>query len=107
MNRYTERPRTTEQEVLALDSIYKILTANERILLHRSQHKNEAEITEKIFKLLKWVEKTGWKSPYMKYPEWHHDVLHYEDENGKLLAVETYPRAHQEITEQILKLKIS
>lgn len=104
MNRYTELPRTIEQEVLALDSIYRFLTTYERVLLHQSQHRNEAEITEKIWKLTQWVETTGWKSPFMKYPEWHHDVLHYEDENSDLQPVENYPKAHKEITEQLKNL---
>lgn len=106
INRYTDRVRTTEQEVLALDSIYRFLTLHERVLLHMAYESVEAEITEKIWKFITWVERTGWESPYMKYPEYHKDVLHYEDENGRLVPVETYARSHPEITEQILKLKI-
>lgn len=104
MIRYTNLPRTTEQEVLALDSIYKLLTAHERILLHQSQGRNEAEITARIWELTQWIEQTGWKTPFMKYPEFHKDVLYYEDENGQLQPLENYPEMHPEITEQIKKL---
>lgn len=106
MIRYTDRVRTTEQEVLALDSIYRFLTLHERILLHYMAGHLEAETTERIEKFIRWVEDTRWETPYMKYPEFHKDVLHYEDERGQLRPVEEYPNAHKEITEQILKLKI-
>lgn len=103
MIRYTNLPRTTEQEVLALDSIYRILSADERILLHQSQTRSD-ELTDKIRKLMQWIESSGWKTPYMKYPEFHNDALYYEDENGELQPVENYPKAHPKITEQLKNL---
>lgn len=106
MKRYTDEPRTSEQELLALDSIYKILTIHERILLHLSQNKPMAETTDNIWRLLKWIDDNGWKSPFMKYPEFHKDVLHYEDEFGELQPVKNYPNAHKDITEQLKNFMI-
>ena len=88
MKKYTDHPRTIEQELLALDSIYKILTAHERILLHQSQNKEVAETTENIWKFLGWIEETNWKTPFMKYPEFHPDQLYFEDANGDLQLLE-------------------
>lgn len=105
MKRYTDEPRTAEQELLALDSIYRVLTADERIMLHRSQHRMEAEITDNIWKLLKWIDQSGWTTPFMKYPEYHKDLLHYEDRNGRLQPLEHYKTEHLDLTEQITKLK--
>ena len=98
MKKYTDHERTTEQELLALDSIYKVLNLEERIFLHRKIE------NVKIFKFLKWIEDSNWKSPYMKYPEFHPDQLYYEDENGELQPLTAYPKLNPEITEQILKL---
>lgn len=104
MKKYTEYSRTTEQELLALDSIYKIFTADERILLHQMQNKLAAEATENIWKYWGWVDSAKWKSPFMKYPEFHPDQLYYEDENGELQPLSDYPELNKEITKQILKL---
>ncbi len=104
MKRYIDEPRTTEQELLALDSIYRVLTADERVMLHRAQHRLESEITENIWKFLNWIDQTGWKSPFMKYPEWHHDVLHFEDKKGKLQPLDNYKMEYPEITQQVKTL---
>ena len=104
MKKYTEYSRTTGQELLALDSIYKILTANERILLHLAQKDYPETATENIFKYWDWIDITRWKSPFMKYPEFHSDQLYYEDKNGELQPLDDYPKMHPKITEQILKL---
>lgn len=106
MIRYTDRPRSYQQEVLALDSIYHFLTNYERILLHLSHNTNAQELTPKIKAFIQWVFETRWETPYMKYPEFHKDLLHYEDHRGQLIPVEEYSKYHIAITEQILELKI-
>ena len=104
MKKYTEYSRTTEQELLALDSIYRIFTADERIMLHQFEYRLVNEITTNIWNFYSWIEGTSWKSPFMKYPEFHPDQLYYEDENGELQPLTAYPKLNPEITEQILKL---
>lgn len=90
-------------EVLALDSIYKILTADERIMLHRWDHAHRS--TDKILSLILWIDENGWKSPFMKYPEFDKDQLYFENQTGDFFLIESYQRLHPEITEQILNLK--
>lgn len=97
--------RTIFHEVLALDSIYGLLTYSERILLH-SCIIEETEMNEWILILIDWIKKSGWESPKMKYPEFQKDVLHYEEPaTGNLITVAEYPAKHPELTEEINNLK--
>ena len=97
--------RTIFHEVLALDSIYGLLTYTERILLHGCII-GERELNEWILTLINWIKKSGWESPKMKYPEFQKDVLHYEDPvTGSLITVAEYPVKHPELTEIILKIR--
>lgn len=96
--------RTIFHELLALDCIYHVLLFSDRIFLHRCiSNKTEPneEGSENLSLLYEALKKHRWKSPEMKYPEFHPDQLYYRDKDYELISIENYARNHPEITKSI------
>lgn len=96
--------RTIFHQLLALDSIYRVLSFEDRLYLHRciaGKIEDGDEGSERIFKLNEIVKKKRWKSPEMKYPEFHPDQLYYRNEKNDLIPLEVYPINHPQISELI------
>lgn len=96
---------TDLKDVLALDSIYNILTWYERIELHQIMNGNlpEENISENAYKMLVIIIETEWQKPESKYPEYQKDLLHYLSADGIWKPIEEYRSENTELTHLIEK----
>ena len=95
----------TNLEILALDSLYGVLSWYERAWLHLVIHGKEKGIpSPRIMALYKVIDSTGWEAPKRKVG---HDRLGQYYENGIWNDDEHYHKAHPEITQLIIQIKNS
>lgn len=82
MEKYTEKIRNIYQEILALDTIYNILSWHDRTILHRYNN-GETYLTfsTKLELLYDYVSNNNWKTPYMKYGQ--DRLLYFYDEKSE------------------------
>jgi hypothetical protein len=90
-------------EILALDSLYGVLSWYERCWLHLlSNGKQPGDVSERIVALYMIVKSTEWQIPDRKIG---HDRLGQYYENGKWNDDEFYSKNHPEITRLIKQIK--
>ncbi len=88
-------------EILALDSLYGVLSWYERCWLHMvSIGKESGQPSLRIMSLYKVLVNIEWDAPKRR-PGQDRCGQYFED--GKWLEIEHYPKNHPEITNQIRK----
>ncbi|MBT0572090.1 hypothetical protein N4238_05720 [Riemerella anatipestifer] len=86
--------------ILSLDSIFRLLTWQERLLLHHGISKRkEMKFTLKLQVISDWIAHAKWEAPIMKYGQ--DRLLYFENENGNLQMIDTYIKNHSYIIDQI------
>lgn len=87
-------------QVLALDSLYGILSWYDRCWLHLKRIDRISEKTSpRTVALCKVIEQTGWEPPERRPGQ--DRCGQYKNENGEWLEIEDYARNHPELTELI------
>lgn len=88
-----------ENSTLALDSIYNVLSWYDRVSLH-TYMQGKTLVTEKATKLLKFVKKTEWYSPKMRYNQ-NNMLEYYDAKTENWLLASQYIKNHPRLTTQI------
>ncbi|MBT0552625.1 hypothetical protein [Riemerella anatipestifer] len=86
--------------ILSLDSIFRLLTWQERLLLHYGISKRkEVKFTLKLQVISDWIAHAKWEAPIMKYGQ--DRLLHFENEKGNWQLIDAYIIQHSYIPDQI------
>ncbi|MCW0497825.1 hypothetical protein OKE63_01410 [Riemerella anatipestifer] len=86
--------------ILSLDSIFRLLTWQERLLLHYGISKRkEVKFTPKLQVISDWIAHARWEAPVMKYGQ--DRLLHFENEKGNWQLIDAYIIQHSYIPDQI------
>ncbi len=86
-------------EILALDSLYGVLSWYERCWLHlESIGKAQGEASHRIKALYTTIDETGWEAPHRRAGQ---DRCGQYQENGEWKEIEKYPKDHPELTQQL------
>ncbi|MDY3525905.1 hypothetical protein PG310_09440 [Riemerella anatipestifer] len=86
--------------ILSLDSIFRLLTWQERLLLHYGISKRkEVKFTPKLQVISDWIAHARWEVPIMKYGQ--DRLLHFENEKGNWQLIDAYIIQHSYIPDQI------
>ncbi|UFK27489.1 hypothetical protein [Elizabethkingia phage TCUEAP3] len=96
--------------LLQLDSIYKLLTWDDRIQVQLIRQRKSDIIPQKVEELLKLLEETNWQAPEMRYLDDRlcYYLQHYQDSQimdlkPEWLSIEFYKSFNEELTKQIVK----
>lgn len=89
--------------ILSLDSIFRLLTWQERLLLHHGISKRkEMKFTPKLQVISDWIAHAKWEAPIMKYGQ---DRLPYfENKKGNWQLIDAYIIQYSYIPDQIKDL---
>ena len=92
--------RTLLHAILALDSIYGLLTWFDRCYLHLCIVDKEGDLvpSERVSKLGHWIKNHRWQSPGIRIGD---DRLEYYLSGNHRIILEDYPKYHIEITKQL------
>lgn len=91
-------------EILALDSLYDVLTWYDRCWLHLHRFdKQSGPPSPRILALLKVITDNHWRAPQRRAGQ---DRCGQYEHYGEWLEITDYAANNPKITEQILKLKI-
>ena len=82
-------------KILQLDSIFGVLSWDERIRIHLILKGEEIQPTENIKILYEWVTKWHWLPPIMRYGQ--DRLLYYENQSGELRPIEELKRINIEL----------
>ncbi|MRM97306.1 hypothetical protein [Riemerella anatipestifer] len=86
--------------ILSLDSIFRLLTWQERLLLHHGISKRkEMKFTPKLQVISDWIAHARWEAPVMKYGQ--DRLLYFENEKGNWQLIDAYIIQHSYIPDQI------
>ncbi|MCW0512095.1 hypothetical protein OKE68_05750 [Riemerella anatipestifer] len=86
--------------ILSLDSIFRLLTWQERLLLHHGISKRkEMKFTLKLQVISDWIAHAKWEAPIMKYGQ--DRLLHFENKKGNWQLIDAYIIQHSYIPDQI------
>ncbi|WP_052910345.1 hypothetical protein [Riemerella anatipestifer] len=86
--------------ILSLDSIFRLLTWQERLLLHHGISKRkEMKFTPKLQVISDWIAHAKWEAPIMKYGQ--DRLLHFENEKGNWQLIDAYIIQYNYIPDQI------
>lgn len=100
MEKYTNKIRNIYLEMLALDSIYNILSWYDRTSIHRILKGEIVNLEEKPMMLNEYIRMTGWTSPYMKYGQ--DRLLYFYHENTESdYPIEEYKKMYSHITNDL------
>ena len=87
-------------DILSLDSIYHLLSYNERINIRLVLQGKEDMLCAKAQDLGKWIIKNRWIAPEMKYGQ-DRLLRFYHEPTEECHLVEDYPKLNPKITEKL------
>ncbi|SDE73387.1 hypothetical protein [Riemerella columbipharyngis] len=96
--------RNTLHEVLALDSIYRLLSLDERITIHRRIKGLPDELSLRTEKVIFWVSDNNWRASSIRYGD--DRLLYYWDERTGWNPIEKYQKNNKKITTELKKIKL-
>ena len=88
------------QDLLKLDSFYRILTFKERITLHALILKkpNAPKLNARCQAFVGWINDTNWEAPEIRFGQ--DRLLYYKSEETNI-PIEEYAEKHPETTKQV------
>lgn len=87
-------------DILSLDSIYHLLSYDERINVRLVLQYKEDQLCAKAQDLGKWIIENAWIVPEMKY-NCNRELTFYHEKSEEWQLVEDYPVLNQKITEKL------
>ncbi|MBE9391930.1 hypothetical protein [Elizabethkingia anophelis] len=87
--------------LLQLDSIYRLLTWDERIQVHLLMQNKTKDSNELIHVLLALIEEFSWYAPDMRYDQ-DRLLYYFEEELERWLPIEQYKNNNPELTKELL-----
>lgn len=91
--------------VLELDSIYRVISWEERIKIHLYLRGKKVALTDKILKVECWIRQNNWEAPIINYNQ-DRVFRYYNEELNCWRNLEDYPRDYEELTEEIKNIKL-
>lgn len=92
-------------KILRLDTLVRVLSWKERVLIHLLMNNRLSGTTKKIKEVYDWIKKNNWKSPLTQYGQDRLEYF-YDFDKERWLPVEEYLNHNQELKSELLKLKL-